>query len=1159
MKMKRMVSVLLAVLLAVTALPWASAADDTLRPGDRGEAVRHLQEMLVTLGYTTQIDGVYGDGTTEAVRRFQLAQGLTVDGKAGPDTMSMLALCIGQTTATSAPTSIPSSTKGLFAGDYSKMTLGTSSSRVRILQNALNMLGYNVGAADAVYGESTEAAVRWFQAVQGLAVDGKAGPDTLRRIESFFNLDGSLKEGYTPPTGVPTMPGTAVTAPPASAVGLFGGNYIKMTPGTVSSRVRILQKALNMLGYGVGNVDAVYGASTEAAVRWFQTVQGLAVDGKAGTETLKRIESFFNADGTLVAGYTPPGGSMTSAPVGSMPLRTLRPGDTGEDVRNLQARLQVLGYYLGVPDGVYGEATRIAVIAFQIRHNLTADGKAGPATNAMLFSSSALVAAGVTATPNVTATPTPSPLDGMPLRTLRPGDSGEDVRSLQNRLQALGYYTGTADAYYGSGTQAAVSAFQSRNGLTVDGKAGPDTNARLFSDKAIAANSTTSQPTQPSASDGANFFGGDYTQMTVGSSGDRVRVLQQALVALGYQVTMDGTYSAATEAAVKLFQQAQGLTVDGKAGPDTLRRVESLFNPDGTLKRQTAAPTATPTPTPTPTTPPAGTVTTPPAQYTIPTRTLRSGDKGEDVRSVQTRLKELGYYTGALDGTYGAGTMAAVKAFQLRNGLKADGKAGVATNALLFSDRAIAAQAVTAQPTQTPAPDSANFFGGDYTKLTRHSTGNRVRVLQQALVALGYQVTMDGVYGEATEAAVRLFQQMQGLSVDGVAGAATLQRVESLFNPDGTVKNHQSAPATVSPTPTPTPTPTTAVTASPTPTTPSYSIPTRTLRSGDQGADVLMVQTRLKELGFYQGILDGVYGPSTISAVRIFQQFYGLSVDGKAGPLTYALLFSGSLTPPATSTPTTSPGIYATLRKGSSGEAVLQMQKALLQLGYTVNTNGSYTNDTVTAVKAFQSANGLGVDGIAGTETLSKLYSGTAVGPTASTESPGTTTAGVMVNPPADSQIQLLHWFNDIKPSMLPGQPTVQVYDPATGLTWNIKIFSKGNHADGEPPTLQDTQIMYKAFGNRFTWDEKPVYVKLPNGIWCIASMHDHPHESDMIPASVNGFSMTTSSGVEDGHLCIHFPRDMAETQQHDPKNGVRHQNDIRKKWKEITGQDIPW
>lgn len=58
---------------------------------------------------------------------------------------------------------------------------------------------------------------------------------------------------------------------------------------------------------------------------------------------------------------------------------------------------------------------------------------------------------------------------------------------------------------------------------------------------------------------------------------------------------------------------------------------------------------------------------------------LRKGDVGDDVKKVQTRLKQWGYYDGAVDGIYGSGTVAAVKLFQKRNGLTADGICGSAT------------------------------------------------------------------------------------------------------------------------------------------------------------------------------------------------------------------------------------------------------------------------------------------------------------------------------------------------------------------------------------------------------------------------------------------------------------------------------------------------
>ena len=63
----------------------------------------------------------------------------------------------------------------------------------------------------------------------------------------------------------------------------------------------------------------------------------------------------------------------------------------------------------------------------------------------------------------------------------------------------------------------------------------------------------------------------------------------------------------------------------------------------------------------------------------VQTAVLKQGSNGGEVKELQRRLKEWGYYNGAVDGIYGKGTVEAVKAFQKKNGLKADGIAGIET------------------------------------------------------------------------------------------------------------------------------------------------------------------------------------------------------------------------------------------------------------------------------------------------------------------------------------------------------------------------------------------------------------------------------------------------------------------------------------------------
>ncbi len=102
--------------------------------------------------------------------------------------------------------------------------------------------------------------------------------------------------------------------------------------------------------------------------------------------------------------------------------------------------------------------------------------------------------------------------------------------------------------------------------------------------------------------------------------------------------------------------------------------------PYETLHTPTPYMTATPTPAPTPdpTLAPAVATATPRLYL------LTKGSTGASVRNLQARLIELGYLTGEADGIYGKATENAVRDFQLRNGLKVDGKAGLQTQEKLF-------------------------------------------------------------------------------------------------------------------------------------------------------------------------------------------------------------------------------------------------------------------------------------------------------------------------------------------------------------------------------------------------------------------------------------------------------------------------------------------
>lgn len=146
---------------------------------------------------------------------------------------------------------------------------------------------------------------------------------------------------------------------------------------------------------------------------------------------------------------------------------------------------------------------------------------------------------------------------------------------------------------------------------------------------------------------------------------------------------------------------------------------------------------------------------------------LQKNSIGIEVKQLQQRLKDLGYYSGDVDGQYGTGTQTAVTAFQAQHGLKADGVAGEQTLAILYSE-----SAQTFVPTPTPSATPAMLSAG--------SSGDEVKALQSRLQQLGfYSGVLDGDYGKGTRAAVKLFQAQHGLDDDGIAGQKTLEMLYS--------------------------------------------------------------------------------------------------------------------------------------------------------------------------------------------------------------------------------------------------------------------------------------------------------------------------------------------------------------------------------------------
>ena len=111
------------------------------------------------------------------------------------------------------------------------------------------------------------------------------------------------------------------------------------------------------------------------------------------------------------------------------------------------------------------------------------------------------------------------------------------------------------------------------------------------------------------------------------------------------------------------------------------------------------------------------------------------------------------------------------------------------------------------------------------------------------------------------------------------------------------------------------------------------------------------------------------------------------------------------------------------------------------------------------------------------------------------------------------------------------------VYDFSTGYSWKLRIMTKDAHMDAEPATAEDTAIMLKAFGNKTTWNPKPVWVTFSDGKTYIGSTHDVPHSPQHLTS--NNFA---------GHLCVHFPIPMSKAESIG-SYAVSHQEAINEGW----------
>ena len=269
------------------------------------------------------------------------------------------------------------------------------------------------------------------------------------------------------------------------------------------------------------------------------------------------------------------------------------------------------------------------------------------------------------------------------------GFEDENIAEIQQRLMDLGYMDNDEPTnYYGPNTKEAVEIFQRQHGVTVTGVVDRATYEKLFSDEAL-------------------------TYMAdLGISGSDVEDIQSRLRELDYLDKVTGYFGEETEKAVIEFQKNNRLSVDGKVGTQTR---EMLYSEDAVPK------------------------------------SLKYGEKSDDVLRYQKRLNKLGYLSSTPDGTFGKDTVNAVKSFQRQNGLTVDGYIGPSTKELLMSRNAKASV------------------------ISLGETSSSVTKIQKRLKELGYlKSSATGYFGTSTESAVSAFQKRNKLSSDGKVGKGTM-------------------------------------------------------------------------------------------------------------------------------------------------------------------------------------------------------------------------------------------------------------------------------------------------------------------------------------------------------------------------------------------------
>ena len=345
------------------AAPANASTTKTAKPfarlGDKGQVVRSLQQALVAQGVSVSggVDGIFGQGTLNAVKTFQSNKGLVASGEVNSTTAFLLGL----------------------APSPALPARGQRGALVTSLQQSLVSASISVrGGVDGIFGAGTTAAVSAYQTSRGLAVTGVVD------IATAISL--GIVEGSTNPSTTPATTTPATTTPPSTTPGQFP------LVGDKNEAVKSLQKALIAAKVSVrGGADGHFGSATTTAVTTFQQNMRIAATGVVDQLTSQLL-------------------GLTPAP--ALP----KMGDAGESVKSLQNLLITAGITVkGGADGKFGAATKNAISTFQKAQGLTTTGSLNLQTALYvgfipgLTTNPAINPTPTTPTPTTTPTTTPTP------------------------------------------------------------------------------------------------------------------------------------------------------------------------------------------------------------------------------------------------------------------------------------------------------------------------------------------------------------------------------------------------------------------------------------------------------------------------------------------------------------------------------------------------------------------------------------------------------------------------------------------------------------------------------------------------------------------------------------------------------------------------------